>query len=135
MFAIQEKCVSLQVKIYTIMKKLLLIIIAFTIFYITQIPSAEGQTFYDYALGGDTFTPSGSVVRWVKDQKAIASYWDRTYYRLAYVEPMDVISAKIDDHHAITDIRIVGTTSSSAGWTEAIIGPFWVTPPSQASKA
>ena len=90
------------------MKRILLLTVAFTAFYVTQSPFAVGQTFFDYALGEVSNTPSTSVVRRVDEQKAIAAYWDGTYYRLAYVEPMDVISAKIDDHHAITDIRIVG---------------------------
>ena len=107
-FAIQEKCVFLQVKIYTIMKKPLLIIIAFTIFYVTQIPSAEGQTFYDYALGEVSNTSATSVVRRVDDQRVIASYWDGAVYRLARVGPMGIISAKLDADHAISDIRIVG---------------------------
>ena len=89
------------------MKKFLLLTIALTVFYIIQIPSAVGQTFFDYALGKVGNTSATSVVRRVDDQKAIAAYWDGTYYRLAYVEPSGVTSAKIDDHHAITDIRIV----------------------------
>ena len=69
--------------------------------------SAEGQTFFDFALGGDTFSPSNAVVRSVNDQKVIASYYDGTYYRLACVDPTNIISAKMDDHHEIADIRIV----------------------------
>ena len=73
-----------------------------------QTPLAEGQVLFNYALGGDSFSPSGSVVRTVSDQKVIASYWDGTYYRLARVGLTDIISAKMDDHHQIADIRIVG---------------------------
>ena len=77
-------------------------------FYIMQTSSAEGQTFFDFALGGDTFSPSNAVVRSVSDQKVIASYWDGTYYRQARVGLTDFIFAKMDDHHEIADIRIVG---------------------------
>ena len=63
---------------------------------------------FNYALGGDSFSPSNSVVRTVSDQKVIASYWDGTYYRLARVGLNDIISAKLDDHHQVSDIRIVG---------------------------
>ena len=68
------------------------------------------QTFPNFALGGDSFTPSGSVVRTVNNQKAIASYWDSgsRCYHLARVGLTDIISAKLDDHHDIADIRIVG---------------------------
>ena len=69
--------------------------------------SAEGQTFFDFALGGDTFSPSNAVVRTVNDQKVIASYYDGTYYRLACVDPTNITTAKLDDHHEIADIRIV----------------------------
>ena len=89
------------------MKRILLLTVAFTAFYVTQSPFAVGQTFFDYALGEVSNTPSTSVVRRVDEQKAIAAYWDGTYYRLAYVEPSGVTSAKIDDHHEITDLRIV----------------------------
>ena len=57
--------------------------------------------------GGDSFSPSNSVVRTVSDQKVIASYWDGTNYRLARVGLIDIISAKMDNHHQIADIRIV----------------------------
>ncbi len=90
------------------MKRFLLLTVAFTVLYVTQTPSAEGQTLFNYALGGDSFTPSNAVVRTVNDQKVIASYWDGTYYRLARVGLTDIISAKMDDHHAIADLRIVG---------------------------
>ena len=73
-----------------------------------QTPLAEGQILFNYALGGDSFSPSNSVVRTVSDQKVIASYWDGTNYRLARVGLIDIISAKMDDHHQIADIRIVG---------------------------
>ena len=90
------------------MKRILLLTVAFTAFYVTQIPSAEGQTFYDYALGEVSNTSATSVVRRVDDQRVIASYWDGAVYRLARVGPMDIISAKLDADHAISDIRIVG---------------------------
>ena len=56
------------------MKRFLLLTIAFIVFYVTRPLSAEGQTFPNFALGGDSFTPSGSVVRTVNNQKVIASY-------------------------------------------------------------
>ena len=91
------------------MKKFLLLSVAFIALYLTQVPIAAGQILFNYALGGDVSDfPSPSVVRTVSDQKVIASYWDGTNYRLARVGLIDIISAKIDDHHAITDIRIVG---------------------------
>ena len=90
------------------MKRILLLTVAFTAFYVTQSPFAVGQTFFDYALREVGNTSATSVVRQVDDQRVIASYWDGTCYHLARVGPSDVISAKIDDHHAITDIRIVG---------------------------
>ena len=59
------------------MKKILLLSVAFTVFYVMQTPLAEGQILYNYALGGDVSDfPSRSVVRTVSDQKVIASYWD-----------------------------------------------------------
>ena len=73
-----------------------------------QTPLVEGQILFNYALGGASFSPSGSVVRTVDDQRVIASYWDGTYYRLARVGLTNIISAKLDDHHQIVDIRIVG---------------------------
>ena len=90
------------------MKKFLFLSIAFTVFYVMHAPLVEGQILFNYALGGDSFSPSGSVVRTVRDQKVIASYWDGTNYRLARVGLIDIISAKLDDHHQIADIRIVG---------------------------
>ena len=91
------------------MKKILLLSVAFTVFYVLQTSLAEGQILYNYALGGDVSDfPSRSVVRTVSDQKVIASYWDGTNYRLARVGLTDIISAKMDDHHQIADIRIVG---------------------------
>ncbi|MBR3412527.1 MAG: hypothetical protein IKG81_07555 [Bacteroidales bacterium] len=92
------------------MKRFLLLTIAFIVFYVTRPLSAEGQTFPNFALGGDSFTPSGSVVRTVNNQKVIASYWDSgsRCYHLARVGLTDIISAKLDDHHEIADIRIMG---------------------------
>ena len=89
------------------MKKFLLLTVAFTVLYVTQTPSAEGQILFNYALGGGSFTPSNAVVRTVNDQNVIASYWDGAYYRLARVGLIDIISAKMDDRHQIADIRIV----------------------------
>ena len=89
------------------MKNFLLLTVAFTVLYVTQTPSAEGQILFNYALGGGSFTPSNAVVRTVNDQNVIASYWDGTYYRLARVGLIDIISAKMDDRHQIADIRIV----------------------------
>ena len=72
-----------------------------------QTSSAEGQTFFDFALGGDTFSPSNAVVRTVNDQKVIASYYDGANYCLACVDPTNITTAKMDDHHEIADVRIV----------------------------
>ena len=72
-----------------------------------QPPSAEGQILFNYALGGISFTPSNAVVRTVNDQKVIASYYDGANYCLACVDPTNITTAKLDDHHEIADIRIV----------------------------
>ena len=91
------------------MKKFLFLSVAFIALYLTQVPIAAGQILFNYALGGDVSDfPSRSVVRTVDDQRVIASYWDGTNYRLARVGLIDIISAKLDDHHQIADIRIVG---------------------------
>ena len=75
------------------MKKILLLSVAFTAFYVMQTFSAEGQILFNYALGGISFTPSNAVVRTVNDQKVIASYYDGANYCLACVDPINITSS------------------------------------------
>ena len=108
------------------MKKILLLSVAFTAFYVMQTFSAEGQILFNYALGGISFTPSNAVVRTVNDQKVIASYYDGANYCLACVDPINITTAKLDDHHEIADIRIVGDDIFFCGYDrntkEAFLG-------------
>ena len=108
------------------MKKSLLLIVAFTTLYVMQPPSAEGQILFNYALGGGSFTPSNAVVRTVNDQKVIASYYDGANYCLACVDPINITTAKLDDHHEIADIRILDNDVFFCGYDrnskEAFLG-------------
>ena len=113
-------------EIPVIMKKSLLLIVAFTALYVMQLPSAEGQILFNYALGGGSFTPSNAVVRTVNDQKVIASYYDGANYCLACVDPINITTAKLDDHHEIADIRILDNDVFFCGYDrnskEAFLG-------------
>ena len=58
-----------------IMKKKYCLIELFSLFCVVLFPQARGQTYYNFALGGDmSFSPTHSIIRPIDAQRAVAYY-------------------------------------------------------------
>lgn len=72
---------------------------------------AQGQTYYNFILGGINYTPGASLVRCIDNERAIAFYDNSssTVHNLALIDIYgNVRGTKLNNDYILRDIQIVG---------------------------
>ena len=78
---------------------------------------ARGQTYYNFAMGGVTYSTSHSIIRCIDSQRAIAYYENpsNTIQKLALINIYgNVIETKLGDYGYVTDSMRVSALQLSS---------------------